>query len=415
MITQSILDYIAKEKGRGIDDESIRTALTQVGWEQIDIEGAFRKYHEENPVNITPHVETEEPEKVVNKRLIQKFPLKYKLLFITMFLLILTSAMGLFFVRLAPTRVLSEVYKNVSELERFDYTLNTNINVENGGDSANGTTKYSFSVSSQGHIDGDESGKTISSQDITLSVQNLLTTSFELRNFGDEIFVKFKDFPDYGFISKDMLTKNWITFNLKDYDQDLTEEKSLTENDQKTLNDFTKKNPILVIKEVMDEEKVNGFDSYRYKYEINKDNLKSFVRKIAELQGDSESEFNDDFVNDLFDRITFYDGEIYIDKDLKLPRKLSFAVRFLVGDKEKNDNLTIDSVWEFSKFNEENKIDKPDDAVPVQDLYSKYLEEIQNETGTEVPPEFILPDVQVDPQGITLFNELPKVLGAEDN
>lgn len=416
MAAQSVVDYIKREKDKGLSDESITNSLREVGWQESDIGEAFDEYWKgrgSRPVK-SQDLHPEELE-TTNKRLIQKFPFRFKLLFFTIVLLIGVTLVGVFFLELSPEKVLSEVYEKTKDLESVDYKLSANIKIDAPQGSLNtNTNSYSLSLSSEGMIVNYKDQESVSSQTVTLSIQNLLTTTFNIMNFGNDIYVKTIDFPDLGFIDPDLINNNWIYVNLKDYVSQGSEPEPLTKDQENEINEIVRDNPIIEVVEELDDETIDGFETYHYKYKINKDNLALFVKKISEMQNNGPlTEEETSVIDDVFERISFYDGDIFVDKNEKLTRQIGLAVKVRFGDSDYSEDMTIDSVWNFSNFNAGQTIERPQNFVKVEDI----IEQLYKDNKQELPGvknEFILPDSQMEPQSISFFSKLPKVLGLDD-
>lgn len=408
MIIPSVVEYIKREKEKGSVDDLIVKALRDVGWQKSDIDEAFAEYYKgKAPKPIVSNDYLIDDEKDTNKRLIQKFPFRFKLLFFTMIFLVITVVGGLFFIKPDPVKVLNSVYKNTRDLKSADYVVSAEINFEGFSDFEYlglNSENYTISITSNGSFDKDNQDKFVSSESLTFSIQNLLSVAFDVKSFPEEIFIKVNDFPDYGYINKDLLTQNWIKIELSGFDNFKPEEIKLTDEQMDEIESFIKENPLVEVSEVMDEEKVDGYLSYHYRYQINKDNLINCIFKVFAFRSSSEMEDTDEeMFYELFDDITLYPGEVWIDKKEKLIRKVISSAAMRVGDFGYGERIKVDTTINFSNFNIDKNIEKPSSYVTLDELYELYNDEMIN--------YYDRLDINTDFQEITSFNEIPKVLG----
>ena len=250
---------------------------------------------------------------------------------------------------------------------------------------------------------------------VQISAQNLFTAYFELVGIKDTLFVKITDFPDLGLFDMSQIINQWIKINSKDLGEFQGDDKKdfsevLTVGEEEEIKKVIKNNPPIDIIEKLENEKVDEFDTFHYKYRINKGNITKILEETLTLTENKLTEDEQKSLREFIESIDFYEGEIWIDKKSEYLVKLAFA--FTLSEENPYQKLTLDSVFTLKNFNNAQKIVEPNESKDVNDIINDY----QN---TFFPSEEMIPegldfeDYQIEPGGVSLEYLTPSVLGQQ--
>jgi len=415
MISQDILDYIRQQKVEGVEKDQIVKSLENAGWKKEVIDEAFftlESSPQSKPSIYTPAVVVDLPAKV-------KSPLN-RWLFAFLFILLTLIGSGIygyFFYYLSPEKVVGRMMRNMESVTSVDYK--GDVNIDFAGDYGEVLTylpdKYSFSLSFLGSTDLSQTDNPKFKSQVQISAQNLFTAYFELVGIKDTLFVKITDFPDLGLFDMSQIINQWIKINSKDLGEFQGDDKKdfsevLTVGEEEEIKKVIKNNPPIDIIEKLENEKVDEFDTFHYKYRINKGNITKILEETLTLTENKLTEDEQKSLREFIESIDFYEGEIWIDKKSEYLVKLAFA--FTLSEENPYQKLTLDSVFTLKNFNNAQKIVEPNESKDVNDIINDY----QN---TFFPSEEMIPegldfeDYQIEPGGVSLEYLTPSVLGQQ--
>ncbi len=195
--------------------------------------------------------------------------------------------------------------------------------------------------------------------------------------FGEEAFVKVSglelvgglllaDSPEIaGLLGQ--VNDQWISIENSIIEQagfSLSEGQQLTESERDQMTSAFMDHRFVEFVEELESGDVNGVDSHRYKARFNSEELKAWIQKVKDINGEAVGVDDAlvEMVGQLGDAIDAadYDMEIWIGKSDKYIRRITATVR--------DNNTTIDIDLKMSQYNEVQAPTKPTDAISLGEL-----------------------------------------------
>lgn len=154
------------------------------------------------------------------------------------------------------------------------------------------------------------------------------------------------------------------------------EEKELTKEQQKQLDQLYKETTFFVIIEELEDEEINGISTYHYKVNINKDETMNFFVKSSEILEEPMTVDEKESLEKSLEIFSENPSDVWIGKKDNYIYK--FASRLHI--KEQGYDLTVDIEIKFSDYNKPVEVEAPDPSEIIEetDLYEGTLSGLRN-------------------------------------
>ncbi|MDP3093516.1 MAG: hypothetical protein Q8N16_02015 [bacterium] len=420
MITRELVEHIKKQLAEGKTREEIRSVLITKGWPEADISGAInmagafsppppaaavRPAPAGQPVMTDDDLTDEEtariygsPPKPPNKKLI------FVVLAVVAALLVGGGAFAYIYYFQAPERILgkmmeksvlvkSESFSGTAEIDLevkadsqsvkqlpelpFSFGAGVNlgfvVNFEGASSDQDKASYFSFDLTPKGWVGGSE-------KPFAMEYRGIDKVAY--------MIIKGLSLPADFQMDLSTLKNQWVRIDLKEIKETLKgfgmTEEDLAELDQaqsvpeippeKMLELYRKFKPVQIT-EKLKAEKIDGQNTYHYKYSVDKQALAKLFQEIEKIEGleFSSEESLSQGINDYLERI---DGEIWIGKKDFLARKTT--VNFVA--KVDREGVVVSSTAKltvFSKdFNKPVKVEVPADAKSLEEFIGLVLPKI---------------------------------------
>jgi len=415
MPNDSLKVYVKEQIAKDVDSAQLSKTLLEKGWSQFDVDAAINEAELQSKKNVTGLDPSIEKQVVIDKNVKPKKPF-FKWLFIIFLLLGLSASgyFGYFEVYLAPERVFSRSMIKMNEVNRVDYEGMVGIKVRgdvfgdtsplSGLGSMFNLTSLNYIAEFSGSSDFQDPENVKSKITTQVTANNVNAVKFEVIGVKDDIYFKLHDLIDltgFGFGSLDLFKNKWIRLNYEEIASDygvenLTLEDSVDTLEMQELEEFIILNNPVTIKDELEDEVLDGSDSYHYSYDIDKDKLKEIIVKVSEIV--DSMDLGEDEKADLdrmVDGLQFFGGEIWIDKKELYLRKIKINVD-IESEEMKDIDITLSALLKMKNFNGNIVVEKPTEFVEAKDLYTQFLESISfpeypqdveliEEDGTQTP------------------------------
>ena len=430
MINQQLLDYIKQQLNQGAETGQIKEALLIDGWQSSDIEEAFHffglKFQEEQLAADQPEIsKTENPplESSQAGSLSSDFtqppvvfapplPKKSKriptiIAIIICLLLVGGGTFAYFNYFQSPERVCRKMIEKMEKVKSFEYSGTAKIEVEMsgensldsllGGDNYPETavpqnTKATLTLDVQGAFDrnDEQNQKTYSVLDLNLGtlaegVDFSLGLGLETKTIGKLSYFRLTKIPSLGIIDLNSLKNRWFEVDVEKLSELLgpeaeeqlrkMEERQKGEAEQinRLLEEF-KESKTLKISEKLSDEKINNTNTYHYKFTIDKEESKKFLRELIKI---GESNIEDESLkpkeeelgkglDELLEKTELLGGEVWIGKKDSMLHKVSFE---MATKKTKGVSMKFSGFLVLKDFNKPVQIEIPSSAEPIEEIF----------------------------------------------
>jgi hypothetical protein len=315
-------------------------------------------------------------------------------IFVIILLVIGGSAIGYFYYfQNTPEKVLEKMVTRLSEVESFG--SQGEIKFEVVGEATNDLYQSSdFLINYDSQIDIKE----IENIKLALSfiadfygysgledlseAKEKMRFGLELRNIDKTIYFKLNELPNFGIFDLSFLAGGWFKLEVDDIaenfgfekSQELLEGNKLSSSQAEEIRQVFSQAEIFKVTEELAGEKIEGSNTYHYKYSINEDNLRELMIDISEIiQDEPLSEEDLAELDEAWGSTEFVGGEIWIGKKDFLPYKL-----FLKAEMKDEINpevvgkMTINLM--FRNYNQPVEIDVPS-AIDIKEVLNQLFSE----------------------------------------
>lgn len=395
MINQQLLDYIKQQLQQGTDREKINNSLMANGWQVSDIKEAFDSIIPSNqPVQPTsPNISTPQsfstfspqPQNGMSKTLLA-------VILIVGVLIVGGGAFAYFNYFQSPEKIVQKMITKLTEIKSLEYSgeIKTEVNVGDllgGGNLLQPTQPVSnnktsnFSVNFNGVSDTNDLNNPKGSFSFNINTDALgqenFTLGLEVRTIDKIVYVKLSNLPNLGSFDLTAVSNQWIKvdtealkkqFGLEKIEEQLKEaqkKQELSPEQIEKLKTAVQQHKVFKITESLAGEKIEGVDTYHYKFTIDKEEIKKLLTDISQITQDktlTEKELAD--FDESFKAIELPEGEIWIGKKDFLPYKISLSSVIKETEKSKTSGKVSFTLL-FKNFNKPVQIEIP---APVKTL-----------------------------------------------
>ncbi len=310
------------------------------------------------------------PEKVVEKNLLKiRNVNKLIITFLIILSLLCGSILYYFKVYLSPQRITSMMVIKMTNLKTFDYKGTGDINIE--GDFSKVSlllpNKYNVTSSYMGSVDITDKTKLKLTADVSVISQNLFALNFDSRLIGDQLYLNIKNIPDFGLPNTDLFINQWVKINVNKVEKTVSGEKSQSSSIKKLVENENPFESLTLLKQ----DNIDDIGTFHLKFKIKKDVFFKISTEILESKGIHIDEGDRKTIDKIKDRISFNDGEMWIDKkDLYLRKIMLSAV--LLGNLETNQKMDLKIELNLSNFNYPPGINPPVNSKPFDEILSRF-------------------------------------------
>lgn len=395
MINQQLLDYIKQQLQQGTDREKINNSLMANGWQVSDIKEAFDSIIPSNqPVQPTsPNISTPQsfstfspqPQNGMSKKLLA-------VILIVGVLIVGGGAFAYFNYFQSPEKIVQKMITKLTEIKSLEYSgeIKTEVNAGDllgGGNLLQPTQPVSnnktsnFSVNFNGVSDTNDLNNPKGSFSFNINTDALgqenFTLGLEVRTIDKIVYVKLSNLLNLGFFDLTAVSNQWIKvdtealkkqFGLEKIEEQLKEaqkKQELSPEQIEKLKTAVQQHKVFKITESLAGEKIEGVDTYHYKFTIDKEEIKKLLTDISQITQDktlTEKELAD--FDESFKAIELPEGEIWIGKKDFLPYKISLSSVIKETEKSKTSGKVSFTLL-FKNFNKPVQIEIP---APVKTL-----------------------------------------------
>lgn len=362
MINQKLIDYIKEELKRGVSKDIIKNVLLSKGWQEKDIEESFNLLkQEEQPTSF--------------KRLSSVFSKKLIVIIVSIVSGIVVIGGGIFayfyFSEKSPEEVIQLMKEKIKEIKTLEYDGEvkylTTINKK----------PYESLVNFTGSLDLRDLDNLKTKISINANPQSDPSQSLDLKlivigKIAYFKLTKFFDIPFFGFFISS-LKNQWIKIDTDEIEKLVNQFKlkkegglfgnieKLSSEQKNQINKLILNTKFFKITEKLPSEKINGINTYHYKFLLEKKEIINLVQEIIKILKEvplTEKEI------EYFNKSS-YKGEIWIGKKDFLPYK--FNLNFNIKENEKSET-ELRVLLKLKNYNNSFKIEAPSSAKSLIEL-----------------------------------------------
>lgn len=387
MDKQQLLDYIKQQLKQGVDREEIKNSLLVQGWQENDIDEAFRMIEQSEQSNSKNMTETAFSQ---NSSLPVKTSKKLIVLIISAIVgaVIGGSVFGYFYYFQSPERIVQKTSEKMLEVKSLEYTGQVVAKIKTNDVSAfsqSGKFLIDFSGKLDSHNLNNPKGMFKFDINPDILPQGF---GFEARTIKNIIYFRLTNAPNLGFFDLSFLRNQWIKidpeaikehFELKELEKQLEEiqkEQELSPEQIEKIKRVVLRTKIFKVIKKLPKEKIDGIDTYHYEFIIDKEKIMQLfmeVNKIIRNKSSVEKEFQQK-IDEASKEIKALTGEVWIGKKDLLLYKILLKISFGKNVEkargiESGDMITI--ITQFKNYNKPMQIDIPASAKPIEEILGK--------------------------------------------
>jgi hypothetical protein len=402
MVNQQLLDYIKQQSQQGVNKEQIKSSLLANGWLASDVEEAFNSSVSPSqsiaPNDLSSQSFSPQSSKGLNKTLLIVISI------IGGILIIGGGAFAYFNYFQSPEKIVQKMTVKLTEIKSLEYSGEIKIEVNSGeikvvntGNLLGGGSNFSqptqpasnkkasnFSINFNGVSDTHDLNNPKGSFSFNINTDALgalgqgnLAFGLEIRTIDKIVYVKLNNVPNLGFFDLSAVANQWIKidtealkkqFGLEKLEAQVKEaqkKQELSPEQIEKLKIAVQQAKIFKITEKLPSEKIEGVNTYHYKFIIDKEGIKNLFIEISKIVQDktlTEKELAD--FDKSFEAIELPEGEIWIGKNDLLPYKISLSSIIKETDKSKTSG-EVSFTLLFKNFNKPVQIEIP---TPIKTL-----------------------------------------------
>ncbi|MFH1509454.1 MAG: thrombospondin type 3 repeat-containing protein [bacterium] len=447
-MNKNLIKYIQKQKDKGVDEETIRNSLLANNWREKAINKALAQSEvkkEENPKkesNIpdkrtTTESSTNEVENVEKK---QKPSSKNNKLFLIVTIIALAivllggSTYAYFYFQTNPNKIIAEMITNISDIKSLTYDNTVTLKIS---DEFLQKSDLDFNLSKNTEVSLSVAGKTnlidpeAPAADFNIGLAGLeeLNTSgfgLSLKIVDKELYFKISGIEEllkqFNYDSLLDYVDEWITVKGEavedlgiNYDKQI-EERVWEYADRTKIKDIIGQEDLFTIQKSYSGEQIKNEDVYHFDFAINEEAIINIYSSY--LQSVTGELPDDERINDMkeqLDQIEFKNGEIWIAKSDKLPRKINLDIEI---SEDNEYAATVSYQAKYSDFNKDTEIEKPSNPVGIDEIMAAFQNTMLYENNYDYIPQYCEDDViypDSDNDGLNDCEEFYVYMSDEDN
>jgi len=439
MVNQQLLDYIKQQLQQGISKEQIKSSLITNGWQARDIDEAFSSSPSIQPLapSDTPSQSfSSQPSRRLNKTLLAIVSI------IGGVLIIGGGVFAYFNYFQSPEKIVQKMTVKLTEIKSLEYSGEIKAEVNTGDlmggssllqptQSASNKKLNDFSINFTGlsDIQNLDDPKGLFSFNIKTDAlpQGEFAFRLEIRTIGKIIYAKLSDVPNLGFFDLSAIKNQWIKidtealkkqFGLEKIEEQLKEtqkKQELSPEQIEKLKTAVQQTKIFKITEKLAGEKIEGINTYHYKFAIDKEGVKKLFADISQIVQDktlTEEELAN--FDKSFEAVELPEGEIWIGKKDLLPYKIILSSIIKETDKSKTSGK-ISFTLLLKNFNKPVQIDIPQQAKQLEEFLGELFGGLQGLTPGGTFPAANQQDFNKDTDKDGLPDQLETIYGTNPN
>ena len=395
MINQQLLDYIKQQIQQGADREKINNSLMANGWQVSDMKEAFDSIMPSNqPVQPTPLTgSTPQPFSTFSPQPQNGMRKTVLAVLIIGVLVIGGGAFAYFNYFQSPEKIVQKMTAKLTEVKSLEYSGEIKVEADTKdllGGSGNllqptqpvsNKKTSNFSVNFNGVSDTNDLNNPKGSFSFNINTDALgqenFTLGLEIRTIDKIVYAKLSNLPNLGFFDLTAVANQWIKidtealkkqFGLEKLEAQIKEaqkKQELSPEQIEKLKTVVQQRKVFKITESLADEKIEGVNTYHYKFTIDKEEIKKLFADISQITQDktlTEKELAE--FDESFKAIELPEGEIWIGKKDFLPYKISLSSLIKETEKSKTSGKVSFTLL-FKNFNKPVQIEIP---APVKTL-----------------------------------------------
>ncbi|TRZ78618.1 hypothetical protein D4R87_00265 [bacterium] len=378
MENQELLKYIEDAQDQGYSKDEIRDTLLNVGWRMGDIKDALYVVNEFGNAKFS--------EAGFKK---QKF-LIFIGIAIAIFLFGSSAFGGYYYYQTIPVRAIKKAQENLDHIESVKYKVIGSFNSKseagetNTGIDTGMNINADISWSIQGAFDriDKEDIKGYFDADVSMDIETNIRDEIETLAEDANLVVSYKTVDDvvylrtnipsilltYFLLDIEIVNDQWVEFNKQSLlefveDSDSIDIEILSQQDNELWEDIKAYN--LLDAEYVKSEEINGVETRRLSFSVNKDELARFQSDQLAKECVDECMADDD-IPDMNEVIQSIAGECWIGKKDGFVYRLTVNVDLKSEEDEMEGIMTLKA--EFSDFNKPINVTAPVKTVKYEEL-----------------------------------------------
>lgn len=343
----------------------------------------------------------------------------------------------------SPERIIRKMFINLSNIKTWQYSgeiiaennLEESLNnhtdlllmIPISQDKVSSKTIISFSGLTD--IQKSDDLKSLLSFDIKTDAlaQADLSFGLEVRLLKEVFYIKLSAVPYLGFFDLSSLKDQWLKIDFETIKKQTDSSKK--KNNQLSLEQITKivktvqQANVIKIIDKLSSEKINGIDTYHYKFILDPEKLKDLSLELAEIVNNKElssTEIVD--LNKKIETIELSEGNLWVGKQDLLPYKIIFDSTMKTADKSKVIGKTSLTLM-LNNFNQPIQVEVPTSTKTLEEIFSGFssmfsgsLKTISTTTPVfEISSRTINQELEIDSDGDGLSDSEEYIFGTDPN
>ncbi len=297
---------------------------------------------------------------------------------------------------LSPEKVVERSLDKMQDLKTFGYDGSISLTYASDKAGENLLPLFSantFSFNFKGALDVKDGEN--AAVDLTFDVKSGSAPfgKAQFRSFGKVMYLYINDLSGLetifgpggeGFF--DDITKTWIKLDSEELEKLSNREGETPEIDPEEFTKLLEENNPLKVAEGLPSEKINDQEMYHYGFSVDKDKLKTFLKKYQELAGDNGElgPTAEENLNKSVDKMEFKGGEVWIGKQDKYFHKVVFGITSKSDDG--STTFGVDFIFTMKDHGKAVSIEEPSDFMTsdefeekIQELFAPMYQQYQPE------------------------------------
>lgn len=300
-----------------------------------------------------------------------------------------------FSAKYSPESAVKNMLPELFKVKSLSYVINGESTFENEW-SEGGTIKVNLNGSSDWH----DSKNVLSKNNLSLDYADKdgafsVGGTVEILSIAKVLYLKLTKIPDFGFLDLSLIKDQWIKIEPSDAETvgvSTKEELEAVKETAERVLTIISETPIFILKDKLGQEEIDGVKTYHLKLNIDKTELKSLVRKINDLLPPEERSSTENLAeaDKTIDKTEFEDFDVWLGvDDALLYRYVSKVSKQEIFGVE----MSSDTEWRLSNYNQPLKIDAPQDAKSFDEVIAAFEAQMAIENQNN-PIEYALSDLQ---------------------
>lgn len=291
-----------------------------------------------------------------------------------------------------PEKIVQKMAAKLTEIKSLEYSGEIKAKVNAISTSNKKSSDFSINFTGSSDIQNPNNPKGQFSFNIKTDAlqQKEFTFGLEIKTIDKIIYAKLSDAPNLGFSNLSAVKNQWIKidpetlkkqFGLEKLDEQIKEARKkseLTPEQIEKLKTAVQQDKIFKITGKLANEKIEGINTYHYKFAINKEGVKKLFADISQIiQNKTLTEKELAEFDKKLEAAQLPEGEIWIGKKDLLPYKITLNSIIKETDKSKISG-EISFTLLLKNFNKPVQIDIPQQTKPLEEFLKELIGGLQN-------------------------------------